>query len=385
MKFNVPMPSLGPDMDYGRLMKWKIRPGEEVKKGQIIAVVETTKSAVEIESYRDGMVLDLLGKEGEEIHVGSPIAIFEVPDQLENINPEQRQKISPAAKKFAVEHQIDLSELKKQGLEEKIELKDLKDHLSEKDKSTSHDMSRINLGKAIARVMARSKKEIPHYYLKTRILLDPLMKWIDEKNKKLPPDERLMVPVILMRGIILAVKRYPALNGHYIDEKFIPQNDVNLGVATALKGGGVMAPAIMKANLLSLEELNHSFQDLLVRTKRGELKNQELSEGTLTVTNVGDLGIDEVFGIIYPPQVALVGIGRIHKSVVQLEGVIRPAFVVDVTLSADHRASNGLLGSSFLASLENLLLNPTLLEEQDDSRRSESCSQEDLFRDSTGD
>jgi len=361
MKYHVPMPSLGADMDQGKLMAWKIKRGDEVKKGQIIATVETTKSAVEIESFREGKVLELVGKEGEELRVGSTIAIFDVRDEEKKTREAPRVKISPAARKLAAQMHVDLSTIKGSGSDGQIELKDLESFVN-KGVPPPSPTSVVNIREAIAKAMSRSKKEIPHYYLKTRISLDALFMWMDEKNKLLPPVERLMVPSVLMKGIIQAIKKYPMMNGYYVNGAFEAKESVNLGVAISLKTGGVLVPAIMGAHVMDLARLNSSFTDLLTRARKSELKNSELTEGTITVTNVGDLGSHEVFGIIFPPQVALIGLGRIHKAAVEENGLIRSGFIIDVSLSADHRVTDGLLGSRFLAQIEKIFLNPSLLE-----------------------
>lgn len=379
MKYTVPMPSLGADMDQGKLMVWKIKPGDMVKKGQTIATVETTKSAVEIESFRDGKVLDLIAKEGEEFKVGSPIATFEVEGEEKAQLP--RLKVSPAARKRAEELHIDLSTIKGSGAEGQIELKDVQPKAGEV-VSTPKQTSIVNLREAIAKAMSRSKKEIPHYYLKTRISLDAFMSWIDERNKVLRPEERLMVPAVLLKGIIEAIKAFPVMNGYYNNGTFEAKKDINLGVAISLKSGGVLVPALMNSEAFDLAGLNSSFQDLLIRTRKGELKNRELTEGTFTVTNVGDLGSHEVYGIIFPPQVALIGLGRIQKAAVEDNGVIRAGFVIDVTLSADHRVTDGLSGSRFLAQLEKIFLNPSMLEEKNEFPGNQIRTQSDLPRDS---
>ncbi len=376
MRYSVPMPSLGADMDQGKLMLWKIKAGDEVKKGQTIATVETTKSAVEIESFRDGKVLELLGSEGQELRVGSTIAIFEVQGEEIKEPVAPRIKISPAARRLAEQTHIDLSLVTGSGSDGQIELRDL---------PSPAPTSVVNIREAIAKAMARSKKEIPHYYLKSRISLDALLRWVDEKNKVSSAVERLMVPTVLMKGILLAVKEFPAMNGYYINGAFEAKDSVHFGVAVALKSGGVLVPAIMDAQTMDLAKLNSSFQDILLRTRKSELKNRELTEGTITVTNVGDLGSHEVFGIIFPPQVALIGLGRIHKEAVVDDGVVRSGFVIDVTLSADHRVTDGLTGSRFLALIEKIFLSPSMLEEKYEPTGSNVITQRDLPRDSAGD
>jgi pyruvate dehydrogenase E2 component (dihydrolipoamide acetyltransferase) len=211
------------------------------------------------------------------------------------------------------------------------------------------------------------------------------MDWIDHKNQILSGEDRLLIPVVLMRAILLAVQEHPKMNGYYENEKFVQKESINLGVAISLKSGGVMVPAIMNAETMSTSKLNTHFQDLLIRTRKGELKNRELTEGTITITNVGDLGSDDVLGIIFPPQVALIGIGRIHKEAVVNDGEVKPGFVIYLTLSADHRVTDGLAGARFLASIERNLMNPNLLEDVDERIGNQVPPERNLSSGSTGD
>ncbi|MGZ3787875.1 MAG: dihydrolipoamide acetyltransferase family protein [Bacteriovorax sp.] len=361
MNYDLPMPSLGADMDEGKLMEWKIKVGDFVKKNQIIAAVETTKSVVDIESFREGVVMNILAKEGEVIQVGKSIAVLDVSkEEILDQAAALRLKISPAAKKMAEENHIDLSLIKGSGAEGEITLKDVEQKLKGK---TEKAYFGVNLRDAISAVMSRSKKEIPHYYLKKRMHLDALMSWLDDKNKTLAPNDRILLPALLMKAVIVAVKKFPEMNGYYEREKFGPSSAVNLGIAFSIKGGGVMVPAVLDAHKMTITEFNRAIQDLAMRTKEGGLKNREMTEGTITVTNVGDLGSDEVFGIIFPPQVAIVGIGHIRKEpIIDRQDQLRAGFVVDITLSADHRVSDGLLGARFLNEIEKNLNAPQLLE-----------------------
>ena len=356
MKYQVPMPSLGADMDQGKLMDWKIKVGDEVKKGQTIAVVETTKSAVDIESFREGKVMELVGKIGDQIAVGAPIAIFEVEGSdlvptAEEGPKEIRLKISPAARKLAQERHIDLSRIKGSGPEGQIELKDI-------DVKESAEKPGVNIRGAIARAMSKSKKEIPHYYLRSQVTLDSLMTWLDEKNQQLPPEKRLMLPVIIDKAVIDSLKENPLMNGYYKEGIYTPSESIHVGFAIALKTGGVLVPAIIDADKMSVSELNLAFQDLIQRTHKGELRNRELTEGTFTVTSMGDSGSDEVFGIIFPPQVSIIGLGRVHRAPVIDGGSIRIGVVMNITLSADHRVSDGLNGARFLSHIKRKLENP---------------------------
>lgn len=359
MRYEVKMPSLGADMESGKLMEWKIVPGAFVRKGQTIAIVETTKSAVEIESFREGRVIELLGKIGEIIPVGQIIASFDVEGPVAVEVTKERKKISPAARKLALEKHLALENIIGSGPQGEVTLKDVETFSG----MAKDEMSVVNVRQAIAKAMIRSKSEIPHYYLKSQVSLDHLLSWLDDKNASLDPEKRIMVPAMLLRAIIKSLQKFPSLNGHYENGVFTSSESIHLGMAITLKKEGVLVPALLDAQNLGSHELNQSLQDLIHRTHHQELKNRELTEGTITVTNVGDLGSDEVFGIIFPPQVALIGLGRIRRVPVVDNTGLRPGFVVSITLSADHRVSDGLTGARFLSEVEKWLNDPHKLEE----------------------
>lgn len=368
MIYHVPMPSLGADMDHGKIVEWKIHPGDEIKKGQSIALIETTKSIVEIESYSDGRVLDLVSQVGEDIAVGEIIANFDVKElpsfvKLGHKEEVERIKITPAARKLSEKYNVKLDRIKGTGQEGQIEIKDIEKFIVMDESEHKSGVEGVQLRETIARVMLKSKKEIPHYYLKNKVQLGNLLNWIDERNQNKSVEKRIMIPVAIYKAIILALKKFPKMNGHFIDGKFYPKSSINIGFAINLNDEGVMAPAILDSQDKDIFELNRAFQDLIERTRKGQLKNRELAEGTFTVTNIGDLGSDEVFGIIFPPQVAILGLGRIHQeAIVQGDGSIKADFVLNVTLSADHRVTDGIQGARFLNHIQSYLMEPNLIE-----------------------
>jgi pyruvate dehydrogenase E2 component (dihydrolipoamide acetyltransferase) len=149
----------------------------------------------------------------------------------------------------------------------------------------------------------------------------------------------------------------PSLNGFW-DDGFRPAPAVHLGVAVALRGGGLVAPAIHGADELTLEELMAALRDLVGRARSGRLRSSEMSDPTITVTNLGERGADEVFGVVYPPQVALVGFGRVVERPWAAAGELEVRPVVRATLAADHRASDGHEGSRLLEAIDHLLQTP---------------------------
>ncbi|HEX7609457.1 MAG TPA: 2-oxo acid dehydrogenase subunit E2, partial [Solirubrobacteraceae bacterium] len=214
---------------------------------------------------------------------------------------------------------------------------------------------------AIGALMARSKREIPHYYLQTQIDMSRALSWLAEENLARPVSERVLPSVLLLSAVAGAVAATPAMNGFWIDGKFSQGTGVHLGVAISLRGGGLIAPALHDADGKTLDELMSGLRDLVARARSGRLRSSEMSDSTITVTNLGEHGVDLVHGVIYPPQVALIGFGGIHERPWAEAGMIGARQVVIATLAADHRASDGHAGSRFLTLIDQRLQEPEKL------------------------
>jgi pyruvate dehydrogenase E2 component (dihydrolipoamide acetyltransferase) len=215
--------------------------------------------------------------------------------------------------------------------------------------------------RAIAALMARSKREIPHYYLATHIDLRRALEWLERENTTRPVAERLLPAALLLKAVALAVHQVPEMNGLMKADQFTPSRAVHLGVAISLRQGGLIAPAIHDADRLTLGELMRTLRDLVSRARAGTLRGSEMADPTITVTNLGDQGVESVFGVIYPPQVALVGFGRIAERPWAAGGMVGARPTVTATLAADHRVSDGHRGGLFLAAIDRLLQQPEAL------------------------
>jgi len=209
--------------------------------------------------------------------------------------------------------------------------------------------------------MARSKREIPHYYLSTEVNLSRASAWLAEQNARRSVTGRLLMAVLFLKATALALKKYPEMNGFYRDGAFQPSDRVHVGVAISLRQGGLIAPAIRDTDTRSLDQLMADLADLVKRARAFTLRSSEFSDPTVTVTNLGDQGVDLVHGVIYPPQVALVGFGRVSERAWAEGGNISAGPGVTASLSADHRVSDGHRGTLFLAELARLLQEPEKL------------------------
>ena len=216
---------------------------------------------------------------------------------------------------------------------------------------------------AIAAAMSRSKREIPHYYLSETMPMAPALDWLSQHNDARPITERVLTAVLLLKAVAVALRRTPELNGFYRDGQFYPSADAHIGVAISLRGGGLVAPALHDVGHKSLAQLMRELADLVQRARAGSLRSSEMSDPTITVTHLGEQSVACVFGVIYPPQVALVGFGGIQVRPWVADGKVSAQPVLCATLAADHRASDGHRGALFLAKLRDVLAQPHTLNE----------------------
>ena len=212
--------------------------------------------------------------------------------------------------------------------------------------------------RAIAAAMAKSKREIPHYYLTQPIDLERALTWLEARNLERPITERVLPAALLLRATVRAIADVPEMNGFYRDDGFEPSAAVHLGLGISLRQGGLIAPAILNAQDQDLLALMASIKDLVARTRTLQLRSSEMTEATITVTALGDRGVESVYGIIYPPQVALVGFGKVVARPWAVDGLLGVRRIVQATLAADHRASDGHTGGLFLAAIDERLQHP---------------------------
>jgi pyruvate dehydrogenase E2 component (dihydrolipoamide acetyltransferase) len=392
------MPTLGSDMTEGRLVAWKKKVGDRVAKSEIIAEVDTEKSAIEIESFHAGVIEQLLVQPGETVSVGTVMAIIreegihatsatqspgaqppsqtiapaslhpKSPPALAPVAERERLRISPAARKLAGELGVDPSLVRGTGPGGAITLEDIQLSAALRVRPASSVAApgetsdrQARMRQTIAAAMARSKREIPHYYLSTIIDMGRAMTWLKEENLKRSVTDRLLYGVLLIKAVALGLRQVPELNALWKDNAAVEKSDIHVGVAVSLRQGGLIAPAIHDTDKRSLSELMSNFQDVVKRARAGTLRSSELSDSTITVTSLGEQGVETVFGVIYPPQVALVGFGKVVERPWVVEGRVVSRLVVTATLSADHRVTDGRRGGLFLATIDRLLQEPSQL------------------------
>jgi pyruvate dehydrogenase E2 component (dihydrolipoamide acetyltransferase) len=274
--------------------------------------------------------------------------------------------VSPAARRFAEQRRIDLSTVTGSGPAGAITYADVERSLAaliaappEKKRAPWLDLDAMRV--AIAGAMTRSKREIPHYYLEHQVDVMASEEWLAQKNAMLSPENRLLFGVLPIKAAALAARRFPMFNGFYRDNKFEPARAVHVGIAIAIRGGGLAAPALHDTDQLLLDELMSRMRDLVQRTRAGRIRSSEISDPTITVSNLGERGVESLYGIIYPPQVAILGFGKVVTRPWVVDGAIGPRPVMSITLSGDHRVTDGHIGALFLTEIGKLLQEPNKL------------------------
>ena len=222
-----------------------------------------------------------------------------------------------------------------------------------------------SMRRAIAAAMARAKREIPHYYLGATVDVEALLNTLADFNAGQAPADRMLALAPFLKATARALKKFPEFNGRYEDGAYHPGEHIHTGVAIALRGGGLVAPAIHDADTLPLPALMAALKDLTGRVRAGRFRASEFRDPTVTVTSLGDRGVEQVYGVIYPPQVACIGFGKVvDRPWVEADRTVTSRRTVFVSLSADHRVSDGRRGGQLLHAIGEALGNPAELFEE---------------------
>jgi pyruvate dehydrogenase E2 component (dihydrolipoamide acetyltransferase) len=421
------MPSLGADMGRGTLLEWRVKAGDPVHRGDIVAVVDTEKSTIEIEVFEDGVVESIVVAEGDEVPVGTVLAMIGtgarhdpeaepvpapthasaepyVPERPELVRsptvgapaattPAAPLVTSPLVRHLAERLDLDVSHVAATGTGPRVTRADVeraaaRHRVSPYARRLAHERGvhldtvtgtgvggavvgrdvpatpapqldrAATMRHAIAELMARSKREIPHFYLRTTVDLAAAMSWLERHNAERSIAERVLPAALLTKAVAVAAREVHGLNGTWTDGGFVDAGAVRVGVVVSLRSGGVLVPAIHDTDALEVDDLMRALRDVVNRAREGRLRASEVAAPTITVTNLGDQGVDEVFGVIYPPQVALVGFGAVRDQPRAVGGAVQVRPVVVATLAADHRACDGRLGAKFLDAIDRLLQRP---------------------------
>jgi len=393
MKIEFRLPSLGADMESATLTEWLKKPGERVRHGEALVTVETTKGLIDVESNDDGEVAELLVQPGTRVRVGAVLARLEVeggaplasatpspppgppppppplsmhppapPSPAEGKPPggmSGRARVSPAARRRAHELGVSPEALEQSAAGGIVHIEDV-ERLAAQRMAGAGD-ARAAMRTAIGAAMARAKREIPHYYLGHEVNFGPARAWLARYNLKVPVKNRLIETVLITKAVALAAARIEGFNGYFRDGRFERAPSVHAGAAIAVRGGGLVAPALLDADRKGLPTLMEDFSALVTRVRAGHLRSGEFSAATITVTSLGADGVDVLYPIINPPQVAIVGAGAIREQPWVMDGrlVIQP--ILTLALAGDHRVTDGRAGARFLRTIADLLVHPEAL------------------------
>ncbi len=401
MQTEFRMPSLGPDMESGKLVRWCVKPGDIVKRGDIVALVETDKGVIDVEVFASGRIDKLIVAPDTLVPVGAvlaelnteepakvsapteqptpaaPVPEVEIAGSPEIVSSAVRaashsahRRVSPAARARAAALHVDLNHVRGGGPGGVITLEDVVRNATEREGKRAGEGQEAEEGtrervpdmrRVIAKAMSRSKREIPHYYLSLTCSFAGARAWLDQHNSAASIEERLLPSALFAKAVALAARALPEFNGFYKDDQFAPATDVNVGMAIAMRGGRLVAPAILKADQKPLATVMRELRDLTTRVRSGHMRASELALPTITVTSLAEEGVDTMIPAIYPPQVAIVGFGSIVERPWVVEGAVKPAPVLTMSLAADHRVTDGRAGARFLSHVRASLAAPESL------------------------
>jgi pyruvate dehydrogenase E2 component (dihydrolipoamide acetyltransferase) len=399
MAYEVVMPQMGADMKEGTLIRWLKNEGDEVRRGETIAEIETDKANIEIEAFEGGVFRKTLAQPGDVVAVGQVIALIGAADEdISRYEVERAPepvmaaaakptaaaappaakappggdghvRASPVARRIAEEKGIDLARVSGTGPEGRITREDVESFLQtqavapEKPSAAPRETAPVPMSRmrqAIARRMAQSKREAPHYYVTVDVEMTEAQRLRSELNATLSEEAHVSVNDLLVKASAKALQRHPMFNTWFVNGEVQQQEAQNVCIAIALDEG-LIAPAVLDCGHKSVVEIAQASRSLAERARSGALKPDEYSGGTFTVSNLGMYGIEELIAIIQPPQTAILGVGRVSPRPVAREGTVEVAEMMTLVLSGDHRATDGALGAQFLGEIKRLLEAPASL------------------------
>ena len=385
------VPDLGATGGEVQLQRWLVEPGDQVRAGQPLFLVETDKATVEVESFRDGMVHSLLVEAGSSVSLGSVVAMIAdsmeeelphlpaeeaspesdpQPASVPSLNKERSGRIlaSPLARRMAERESISLSSVEGTGRQGQILKRDVERVLAmaEPDAQPAVGVLRepVTVGReSIARRTFQSKTQIPHFYAAISVDMAEALALKKELDKQ-AERTNLAAPSITdlcLRAVALTLREFPSLNASFQDEEVLYYQSINIGLVVGLKSGGMLVPVVRDADRLSLLSLAALTQDLRERAEGGILSVTEMSGGTFTLSNLGMYGLDSFTAIINPPQSGILALGAVQERPVVQHGVVIARPILKATLSVDHRLVDGIDAARFLAAWKESLEIPTRL------------------------
>jgi len=394
MAERIVMPQGGQDIAEGRVVRWLKSEGDKVKKGEVICEVETEKAVFEVESSVDGVLLKIIVPAGKVAQVFSTIGLVgeagENVDRVELAVEEQKKpkaasgvdvaalkkkvavrgkvkkekvRASGRARKLADQKGVDISQVQGSGPKCRITEKDVLAYI-ETAPAVATDMRgksvpMTRMRKVIARHLQQSKQTIPHFYVTLTVDMTDAIDQRKELNTKVEKDSKVSMNDMVVKAAAVALSEFPQVNCKIEEDNIVYLEDINIGVAVGLDDG-LVVPVLPEVDTLSLMGIAEKTKELVNLAKAG--KQAGLTAGTFTISNMGMLNVDNFVAIINPPETAILAVGSVRKNImVTADNSFQIRDTMSMTLSADHRAIDGVLGSQFVNKIKYCLENPQTL------------------------
>lgn len=409
MATKIVMPKLGYDMEEGKLLRWHKKEGEEVKRGEVIAEVETEKADVEVESPASGVVAKLLIGEGTTVPVGETVGLIgekgeKVDVEAETAEKERisengdakkepreavdaaaaeeaapsagaasqppptgRIKASPLARRLAQETGVELSQVRGSGPYGRIIKRDIETFEDRRPRAEAaappaaartQELSMVR--KTIARRMVQSKQTVPHFYVTAEIDMAEAMMFRSRVNESASDEDKISVNDLIIKACVAALQEFPELNASYREDKVEYHSAINVGVAVATDRG-LLSPVISNCEDKSLGQIGRASKAIARRARDGKLSAEDMTPGTFTVSNLGMFGVESFTAIINPPEAAILAVGAVRDVPVAENGEIKAGKRMKATISCDHRLTDGAQAAQFLQKVKESLENPMRL------------------------
>ncbi len=412
MPEEISMPKLSDTMEEGTLIKWYKAEGDYVQQGETLFEVETDKAVLEVEAFVSGVLSQILVQEGEKVPVGTPIAMIggdidkvipqdeplvekpKVQDsqktpvhetksapKLEIVHPQEKTRTatvtgdviaSPAARSFAQQRGIDISQLTGTGAGGMITLKDVRNYkestavregtlpLVQRELQQSEEITSLSkMRKAIAATVSYSKQHIPHFYVSYEIAMTNVLTQLEKLNDKKDVQHKITINDVIIKAVATTLKKFPYLNAIYPEQGLILKKEVNMGIVIGLPEG-LIIPVLKNCDKLTIEEISNGVKRLREKAESGKFSPDDFTGGTFTISNLGMLGVTDFAAIIYPPQTAIMAVSAIKDTPVIKDGSVVPTKIMKVTLSMDHRVVDGINAATFLRDFNNYMENESV-------------------------
>lgn len=380
----------------GLLINWLKQVGAAVAADDVIAEFEADKATVEVEAGASGTLLELRAEPGDEIDEGAVIAVIGAADEKDDAAPSSpaapdepegtaspapsaadgRIKASPLARRIAADKGIDLRQVQGSGPAGRIVKADIENwrpppasvpaaqptwgSVPEEDIDI---LELTRMRRAIASGTIKSKGNTPHFYVTVEVDVEPLLDLRRQINAALA-DEDIKVSVndLIIKALALALKKFPNLNTHYYGDKLVRHQRINIGVSVALPDNGLVNVVCHDADTIALRAMAPANKAMYERARAGKIKPQDIRGATFTISNLGPFGVKDFSAIISAPEAGILAVSSARKvPIVDEDGSLGVGMRMNMTLSADHRVSNGAEGAAFCNHLRELLENPMRL------------------------